>query len=142
MPNSLSSRLLAAVLALAAVSGCKHEQKPAATAAASSEMSSDTVVATYGDGQKVTWGDLNNRTAGEVHNARKEALDQLITSRLVEDAAKKKGVTKEEFIKQEVDSKVTTPPEDQMKQIFEGAKAQGRGLSLVGDEDEAERRAG
>ncbi|MCI0569407.1 MAG: DsbA family protein [Myxococcaceae bacterium] len=110
-----------------AVAGCKPEQKAAAPTAA--EPSPDTVVATYGAGQKVTYGELNDRLADplgklqqQMHQMRRQGLEGMVTERLVQEQAKKRGLTEEQFIKAEVDDKVPAPPEDQVKKLYEEAK--------------------
>ncbi|HYO71101.1 MAG TPA: hypothetical protein VEU33_33975, partial [Archangium sp.] len=91
-----TSTLLAALMAASLFSGCNKEKAPAAGAtattptAASADPSPDAVVATYGDGQKITYGDLNDRIKDQLanldkqkHQLRKQGIDGLVVERLV-----------------------------------------------------------
>ena len=53
-----------------------------------------------------------------------DALNQLVRQRLIEAEAKKKGVTGEELLKQEVDSKIAEPSDDEAKGYYLAAKNQ------------------
>ena len=131
-----TSTLLAALLAASLFSGCNKEKAPAAaatattpTAAAAGEPSPDTVVATYGDGQKITYGDLNDRIKDQLanldkqkHQLRKQGIDGLVVERLVQAEAKKRNLTEEQLIKAEVDDKVPQPPEAELKKMYDEAK--------------------
>jgi len=130
-----TSTLLAALMAASLFSGCNKEKAPAAAATAttpttaSSEPSPDTVVATYGDGQKITFGDLNDRIKDQLANLdkqkyqlRKQGIDGLVVERLVQAEAKKRNLTEEQLIKAEVDDKIPQPPEAELKKLYEEAK--------------------
>lgn len=52
------------------------------------------------------------------YKAKKDALEQLIRKKLVEVEAKKKGLTPEELLKQEVDSKIAEPSDDEAKGYY------------------------
>src|SRR5215467_1307248 len=56
--------------------------------------------------------------------AKSEALDKLIGKKLLEAEAKKKGLTTEELLKREVDSKIAEPSDDEAKGYYLGAKNQ------------------
>jgi len=58
------------------------------------------------------------------YKLKSEALDNLVRQRLVEAEAKKKGLTAEEFLKQEVDSKVAEPSDDEAKGYYLASKSQ------------------
>src|SRR5690348_4771052 len=92
-----TSTLLAALLAASLFSGCNKGQSPATnpnpspTSATPAEPTADTVVATYGDGQKVTFGELNERIKDQLANLdkqkyelRKRGLDGVVTEKLVQ----------------------------------------------------------
>jgi protein-disulfide isomerase len=131
-----TSTLLAALVAASLFSGCNKEKAPAAaatattpTAAAAGEPSPDTVVATYGDGQKITYGDLNDRIKDQLanldkqkHQLRKQGIDGLVVERLVQAEAKKRNLSEEQLIKAEVDDKVPQPPEAELKKMYDEAK--------------------
>jgi protein-disulfide isomerase len=94
------------------------------------------------DGQPITDEDLAPYVAGQLrplreqeYQIKKKALDNLISQKLVEAEARKKGVTTEKLYEQEVDAKVPEPTDvelnaiyavqkDQLNKPFEEVKAQ------------------
>src|SRR5262249_489610 len=58
------------------------------------------------------------------YKLKSDALNTLIRQKLVEIEAKKKGITAEELLKQEVDSKVPEPSEAEAKGYYLGMKSQ------------------
>ncbi|MCE9668167.1 thioredoxin domain-containing protein [Myxococcus stipitatus] len=136
MPMRPTPVILAALLAASFTAGCNKEKAPAtaqapASAQAAGEPAPDTVVATYGDGQKITYKELNERIQEPLANLekqkfqlRKRGLDGMVTERLVDAEAKKRGMTQEQYIKAEIDDKVPAPSEEKIKEVFEGAKGQ------------------
>jgi protein-disulfide isomerase len=103
----------------------------------SSAQDSQKAVATV-DGQAIYEQDLMS-VAGpnllELHKqefkVKSDALSSLIRKKLVEAAAKKKGLTAEELLKQEVDSKIAEPSDDEAKGYYLAAKS---GTSLPFDQ--------
>jgi protein-disulfide isomerase len=122
-----SPRLLAALLALTLAAACKHDQKTAAgTTGGAGEPTSDTVVATFGDNQKVTFGELNAKVATQVYDLRKQALDNMVNQKLVEAEAKKRNLTEEQLIKAEVQDKASAPSDAEVQGFFQQLQQQGR----------------
>ncbi|QRK05107.1 thioredoxin domain-containing protein [Archangium violaceum] len=130
-----TSTLMAALLAASLFSGCNKEKAPAtaatptATAGTTAEPSADTVVATFGDGQKITFGELNERIKEPLANLdkqkfqlRKQGLDGFVVEKLVQAEAKKRNLTEEQLIKAEVDDKIPQPPEAEIKKLYDEAK--------------------
>ncbi|MBE4748716.1 thioredoxin domain-containing protein [Corallococcus sp. ZKHCc1 1396] len=130
---------LAALLAASLTAGCNKEKAPATTQAPAAqaqagnalEPAPDAVVATFGNGQKVTFGELNERIKEPLANLdkqkyqlRKRGLEGLVTERLVKDEATKRNLTEEQLLKAEIDDKIPAPPEEKIKEVFEGAKGQ------------------
>jgi len=94
------------------------------------------------DGQAITEDDLAPFVAGQLrplreqeYQVKKKALDNLISQKVVEAEAKKKGLTTEKLYEQEVDSKVAEPTDvelnavyavqrEQLNRPFEDVKAQ------------------
>lgn len=77
------------------------------------------------DGQKITEDDLAPYVAGQLrpireqeYQIKKKALDTLIGQRIVEAEAKKKGLTTEKFLEQEVDAKVPEPTDAEINAIY------------------------
>jgi protein-disulfide isomerase len=123
---------LAALLTASLIAGCNKEKAPATTPGSvtqSAEPSADTVVATYGDGQKITLGELNEHIKEPLANLeeqkfrlRKQGLDNMVAERLVKAEAQKRGLTEEQLFKAEVDDKVPEPPEAELRKLYEEAK--------------------
>jgi len=65
------------------------------------------------------------------YKLKSEVLNQSVRKRLIEAEAKKKGLTAEELLNQEVDSKIAEPSDDEAKGYYLGAKS---GTTLSFDE--------
>jgi len=116
--------IVASILTL--VNACS-EQHPA-EAAESAEISK--VVAML-DGEPITDDDLDikgelTRLAQEIYKARQEALDQVITVRVLEKEAKKNGIEVEELLEVNVDSAVEEPTADEVRAFYEQRKSRFR----------------
>ena len=115
---------------------CKKERLTNPTAAAgASDLSPDTVVATVG-GEKITAKELDEKIAAQLgqlveqkHNLRKQGLDNLINEKLIVAEAKKRGMTEEAFVKAEVDDKVASPTEEDVKKFYDANQAKMGGAS-------------
>lgn len=75
------------------------------------------------NGKPITIKEVDQAFGGKVgeqiYQLRKNALDSIIEGKLLEQAAAEKKLTLEEFFKQEVDSKVGEPTEEEIKTIYE-----------------------
>ena len=106
-----------------------------------SAQDSQKLVATV-DGQPIYEQDLMS-VAGpslvglrdQEFKVKSDALNQLMRQKLIEAEAKKKGVTAEELLKQEVDSKIAEPSDDEAKGYYLAAKNES---SLTFEEIEAQ----
>ena len=110
------ARKLVFLLALSAF-GCEQPVNPAAPGAAhaaTTNAASDVAdpVATIG-GTPITLAELDEAAAAgiqkaeqQIFEARNQALQQLIGEKLVDDAAAAKGVSKEDFLKTEIEDKI------------------------------------
>ena len=58
------------------------------------------------------------------YKAKSDALDKLIRKKIVEAEAKKRGLTADELLKQEVDSKVADPSDEEAKGYYLAVKSQ------------------
>jgi protein-disulfide isomerase len=58
------------------------------------------------------------------YKLKSDALDKVIRKKLIEVEAKKKGLSTEELLKQEVDSKISEPSDDEAKGYYLAVKAQ------------------
>ncbi|HTS01229.1 MAG TPA: thioredoxin domain-containing protein [Thermoanaerobaculia bacterium] len=86
------------------------------------------------DGRPVTEGELlteaasalaavENRYGEEIHGVKARALDALVARRLLEDRARKEGMTVEALLNREVRSKVPEPDEVALRSVYEQTKA-------------------
>ncbi|MBA2320383.1 MAG: thioredoxin domain-containing protein [Deltaproteobacteria bacterium] len=111
--------------------GSEAQARPPASAPEGAAPGWDTlppVVATVG-GEPITAAALDDELSTELvemrvklYEARKNALDQLIYGKLVEAEAKKRGITSDQLIQQEVEAKVA-PPSDAEVEAFYGQNA-------------------
>jgi len=91
------------------------------------------------DGQAITEEDLLPQVEGPLrplrdqeYQIKKKALDTLITQRIVDMEAKKKGVSADKLYEQEVDAKVAEPTDVELKAIYAvQQKEQGRPFEEV-----------
>ncbi|MBI4211428.1 MAG: thioredoxin domain-containing protein, partial [Deltaproteobacteria bacterium] len=58
----------------------------------------------------------------QLYEVRRNVLDSVIEDKLLQKAAKDKGVTVEELLKQEVENKTAVPAEEEMKAMYEARK--------------------
>jgi protein-disulfide isomerase len=115
------------VLAAAAVTGCSRTQ--AQPASAGSQPAAQV------GGTRITVEDVDKRAAGELaridferYEARRRALDDLVNEKLLEEAARAKGVTPEALLESEVNAKVKPPTDEQVRATYEQHKAQLGGV--------------
>jgi protein-disulfide isomerase len=128
-----SSRLRSSVFALGALSlsllgaaACNRgATKPASSVTATD---SSMVVALIGS-QPITLADLDHAAGRKLFEVREQALDQLITTKVLEEVAKKSGQSEQDYLRKQVEAKVPEVSVDEAKQFFEANKAQlGGGL--------------
>jgi predicted DsbA family dithiol-disulfide isomerase len=157
--------LLAAVLAVAACSrstGSSGAASPArsakpATAATASPAPSGSVVAEV-NGAPILASELEEKAAGrlarvrqEEYDVRREALDGLISERLIAAEAAKRRLSTEALVAREVDAKTPPLPASEVEQIYEQNKARFGGVprdqaiarvrQVMGERAKADRRA-
>ena len=91
------------------------------------------------NGQSVTETDLvtinNGQTArtmqSQVYQARKQALETFITDQLLEQEAKKRGITRDQLVQQEVDAKIPAPGDAEVEQVYNANKERLGGKPLA-----------
>jgi protein-disulfide isomerase len=118
--------ILAAVLTFG---GCKKQlpdAKAPETAAAT-----DQEIAALVDGVPISSGELEASARGQlqklmaqIYQVKKGALDGMIADRLIEKAAKKEGMSKEEYLARNVDAKAPAPTEEEIRAFYD--QQQGR----------------
>ncbi|MFA4875478.1 MAG: thioredoxin domain-containing protein, partial [bacterium] len=116
--------IVAAIVVTAALAGCN---KPATTSATA--PGTDSGIAAVVNGTPITMKELDDASKSqlakmdtEIYQIKKRALDSLVEDKLIEAAAKKKGVSKEKFLAEEIDSKVTQPTEEEIKALYDARK--------------------
>jgi Skp family chaperone for outer membrane proteins len=79
------------------------------------------------NGKAITTQDLEQKEVNRLlqaqyqyYQAERKALDDLIVQRLLEEEAQKQGISTDDLLKREVDSKVKDPNEDQLQVYYEG----------------------
>ena len=116
--------IVASILALAAA--CSQEQPVEAA-----ESSGTSKVVARFDGEPITDDDLDirgelTRLEQEAYKARQEALDGVITVKVLEKEAKKNGIDVEELLKANVDSTVAKPTPAEVRAFYEQRKSRFR----------------
>jgi len=113
------------IIAVVALAGCR---KQGASGSPSAGSAPDGVAATVG-GSDITMEELDKAAKGqlqkietEIYRTKKRALDGLIEERLIEDAAKKRGLSAEKYLAEELDSKVAAPSEEEIKALYDTSK--------------------
>ena len=101
-------------------------------AASAANSSNDAVLATVGS-MKVTEAQVEEKARpqlsaiqSQVYTVKKKAMDDLIDDYLIEQAAKKAGLSKEAYLKREVDDKAPPPTEKEMKDFYNQNQARIR----------------
>lgn len=116
--------VLSLVLAMVWLAGCG--EAPKTSPAVSSQPAGAAAVV---NGETITMADLDSsakkqlqRVDTEIYQIKKRVLDDLVEQKLIEGAAKKKGLSAEKFLAEEVDSKVAAPTDEEVKAIYESSK--------------------
>jgi protein-disulfide isomerase len=117
-----------AVLLLSAChndAGARADEGKARPGAPAAEEKASDVVAQI-DGAPITRAELDQkahaalqRVREQEYEARKEALDGLVTERLFEREAKARGISKEQLLKEEVEAKVPEPTAKQIQDLYD-----------------------
>ena len=119
---------LALVLALGACkTGSQAQQSPLGMSASEQVAVVDGKPVTYGDVEKEQGGKLVQaeiKALTELHDVRRNAVEQYVTKRLLEDEAKAKGETLEQWFDKELLGMVAAPSDEEMKKFYEQNKSQ------------------
>jgi protein-disulfide isomerase len=91
------------------------------------------------NGHQVTRADLDKRASGELlqakykyYTAERQAVDKLVREELLNDAAKKEGVSVEELLKRHI-GQVKEPSDDQVEVFYEGMESDKPFSEMRGD---------
>jgi protein-disulfide isomerase len=129
MPNPFSKTLVPLAIALCVACACDRGAKTGSTATVTVADDPKLVVAKI-NGRTITLGDLESAPGGEKlfeveeqrYQARRQVIDQLIFKELVEAEAKKKSQTEEQWMSDQIDSKVKPPTDPEIADFFEKNK--------------------
>jgi protein-disulfide isomerase len=120
---------LAVLICAALSSACGQAQAPAR--GAEGEIAAEIGAA------KVTMAEVDERAAGALariefdrYQARRRALDEIVADRLLEEAARARGMSKEALVKAEIDDQIKDPTEAEVAAAYERHRGQLGGLSL------------
>jgi protein-disulfide isomerase len=136
MPRRPTLLAALATLALAACQSPRPSQPKPSNAQAKQDPSA--AVAKIG-AQVVTAGELDDLVKADLaqldqqyqkqrHDLRKQALDALVTQRVVEAKAKAQNVEPQALVRAEVEKRVPEPTDEEIRAIYERAKAGGQEL--------------
>jgi protein-disulfide isomerase len=124
--------LIPVILVCAAAAGCARTQAQAPASAGGAGP-----VAAQVGGTAITLDEVDKRLAGtlarldyERYEARRQAVDDLVNERLLDEAARARGTTRDALLKTEVDDKVTPPTDEQVRAAYEQHKAQLGGVTF------------
>lgn len=111
------------VVVLAFAFGCKAKSQ---TGISGGNSSSPAAVV---DGVAITMQELDEaaknqlqKVETQIYQIKKRTLDDMIETKLIEAAAKKKGLGTEKYLAEEVDAKVAAPTEDEIKALYDARK--------------------
>lgn len=112
------------LLLAAAAAGCARTQAQAPPADGSQ------AAARIG-GTQISVAEVDKKAAGslariefERYEARRQALEEMVGERLVDEAARAKGLTRDAFLKAEIEDKVPVPSDQEVRATYEQHKAQ------------------
>lgn len=130
---SISRSTIAVAVTLLVACACDKGAKTGGTGTSSNAVivadDPKTVVAKY-NGKTITLGDLETAPGGEKlfemeeqrYQTRRQVIDQLIFKELVEAEAKKAGKTEEQWMQEQVETKVKPPSDSEIQAFFEQNK--------------------
>lgn len=117
-----------AIAATVAMYGCTKPSAAPSTSSTPSAAAPGGVAATVG-GISITMDELDKASKSqlqkvdtEIYQIKKRALDDLVEDKLIEEAAKKKGVGVDKYLAEEVDAKVTAPTEAEIQALYDSSK--------------------
>ena len=121
----LTVRVVASLLLAGAVGCGTPGPAPSPGSPASAGASGDAVVADV-EGEKITAAELDAHAAGQLRQLRdqeydikKNALDDLVSRKLIAKRAAREGLTSEELMRKEVDAKIPSPTPAEITAIYE-----------------------
>lgn len=121
-----NTRLLFAALSASLLLGCTQNARPAGsnTQAVTTDHP-DAVLATWGQGKKITQKELDELVGPQLEELekkkfelRRNTLETQVLQTLVKEEAAKAGQSEEQWLKAQIDTKVKPPPEEEIQKVF------------------------
>ena len=117
----------AALLLLAALSpGCSPSAGPGVGTGTPAPTADPRAVVAEVDGVPITAEELDRHAAGELqrlrdqeYELRKNALEELVTQRVIKKEAARRGVSEQELMRLEVEEKVARPAASEIQQVYD-----------------------
>jgi protein-disulfide isomerase len=130
--EKLRSCGLVALLCVLAAAACKTGSSRSASDKSPVSVEPTEKVATI-DGQPITYGEVDKQSGGklkqaevkaltDLYDARRGAIDEMLTKRLLEDEAKTKGKTLDQWYQSDFLQSLPQPSEEEVKQLYEQHK--------------------
>ncbi len=126
------------VVVAASVLSCKATtaSSPADSASRATSPAASRPVAQM-DGFTISAAEVDAKVRGklleleqQIYQTRRDALDQILSEHLIEREAKARGMSKESFLRSELDNKVPPPTDAEINSVYEANKARMGGRSL------------
>jgi protein-disulfide isomerase len=120
------------LLASACKTGSQAQQSPLSLRASEQVAEVDGKPVTYGEVEKEQGGKLLQaeiKALTELYDVRRTAVNEYVSRRLLEDEAKAKGQTLEQWFDKELLGMVAAPTDEEMKRFYEQNKSQMGGQS-------------
>jgi len=130
---------MVALLCVLGVAACKTGSSRNASDKSPVRVDPGEQVATI-DGQPITYGDVEKQSGGklkqaevkaltDLYDARRAAIDEMLTKRLLEEEAKSKGKTVDQWYQTDFLQSLPAPSEPELKQLYEQHKNEVGGQS-------------
>lgn len=135
MPNKLRHLLLASLVAAAACGGGTQSSRPVPS------VSADTSEVARVGSQSITMQQVDEKAIAtnmqayqQLYDARRTALESLISEELLNQEAAARGMTTEELVTQEIENKATAVTEAEVETFFDqnSARLGGQTLEQIG----------
>jgi protein-disulfide isomerase len=134
----IKSRLVIFLAGALMAVGCSKLKSSSATHGGGTARDPNAPVAKLGS-QVITEAELTKESKGElmraeaqhaekIHQIKEQALEAMIDKRLIEDKAKREGLTPEKLVEREVTSKIPAPSAKEVQDTYDQAKAGGQQL--------------
>jgi protein-disulfide isomerase len=128
----ITSLVLTAMIACSSANGDKTTaQTPPAPVANSAPVADQADPVAKVNGEAITLADFKKEAGASivaaeiaVYEAKKQALDKMITDRLLDSEAKKVGLEVEDYLRQEIEAKTEAPTDGEIEAFYNERKAQ------------------